>query len=295
MSNNLSIVQYMGQDKVLDNIKQTLGDKSNQFIASVASLVNSDKSIANCDKKSILSSCLIAASLDLPINQSLGFAFIISYKTKTGYKAQFQMGYKGFIQLALRSDKFKTINVTDVKEGELIESDLLTGEHSFKFLPIEDRKSVKTIGYVAYFELINGFKKQLYMTIDDLKKHGLRFSQSMQKGKGLWKDDFDVMAAKTVIKLLLSKYGPMTSQMAKARDADGAVIEDNEVMYIDNKPLDPVAESKEVEIDRIKKYIKNSKTVDDLLKCSEAVEDYSSGELNDLFDKKLNELEVNES
>lgn len=223
-----SITQYVAHEAVQANIQQVLKDKTPQFIASVSSLVSSNEGLKKCDNGSILRACLVAASLDLPINQNLGFAYVIPY----GNEAQFQMGYKGFIQLAMRSGQFKTINVTEVKEGEIAENNLLTGEIKFDWLP--DREKLKTIGYVSYMKLINGFEKILYMTNEQLNSHGKKYSQTYKKGFGKWKDEFDSMAKKTVVKLLLSKYAPMTVDMQKAQLADQAVIKDDTFQYIDN-------------------------------------------------------------
>lgn len=297
-----SIVEYMNQEAVKKNIQDAIGDKTPQYIASVASLVNSNPAIAECDQKSIMSACLIAASLDLPINQNLGFAYIIPYKRAikdekgqiTGYEmlAQFQMGYKGFIQLAMRSGQFKTINVTDVRDGELKDNNRLTGEMEFDWLK-ENREQAIVVGYVAYMELTNGFRKMLYMSNTSLKEHGTRFSQSMKRGYGLWKDDFNSMAMKTVIKLLLSKYAPMTVEMQKAQLADQAVaIEGGSYQYPDNQPVDANEVAQGIERERIVKHIEISKSLTELQQCELAVNDFpdQSGELVKLFNDKRKEL-----
>ena len=295
MTKQLSIVNYMSGEAVKGNIQETLGKKSAQFIASVASLVNSNSAIADCEQKSILSSCLVAAALDLPINQNLGFAYIIPYNNRNkGVKeAQFQMGYKGFIQLAMRSSQFKTINVTEVREGELIENNRLTGEMQFSWVESE-RDSLKPIGYVAYMELVNGFSKQLYMTIEDLTDHASKFSQSYKRNSSvmnIWRDDFDVMARKTVIKLLLSKYAPMTIDMQKATLADQAIIDGDKYEYPDNAPVQPEEVATEKEQARIIKHIKASKNIEDLELCREAVEALSTeDEAYKMFSAKFDVL-----
>jgi len=250
-----SIVNYMSQDGVQENIRKTLGDKTPQFIATVASLVNSNQKLQECDQKSILSACLIAATLDLPVNQNLGFAYIIPYKGQ----AQFQLGYKGFIQLAQRSGQFKTINVTDVREGELIGEDKLTGEYHFDFLPEEARGGLETIGYAGYMELLSGFRKTLYMTVKELESHAGKYSQSYKfkdSTKNMWRDEFDAMARKTVIKLLLSRYAPMSAQMQTAQQVDQSVIQDENIFeYIDNPEQhfpEPDLEEVQINADEIK-------------------------------------------
>jgi recombination protein RecT len=143
------------------------------------------------------------------------------------------MGYRGFIQLAQRSGQFKTISASPIFEGQLIEENPLTGfEFDFKV-----KRSGSPIGYAAYFELLNGFQKTLYMTTEELNQHGKRFSQTFKKGSGLWKDDFDSMALKTVLKLLLSKFAPLSVEMQRAVITDQGVINDPDtldVAYQDN-------------------------------------------------------------
>ena len=295
MSQELTISEYINQPSIIQNIQDTLKDRSDQFVTSLISLVKTDAKLANADRKSLLSACLVAASMDLPINQNLGFAFIIPYfdgKTKTTL-AQFQMGYKGFVQLALRSNTFHRINVTDVKEGELLGEDKRTGELKFNWLPDgPERDGKKTVGFLAYFKLLNGFEKDLFMTTEELKKHGVRFSQTFKRGFGLWKDDFDAMAKKTVLKLLLSRFAPMTTQMAKAQEADQAVVNlDGQVDYPDNEPVDPTELSREKEVARIKKHIEDSKSVKELTECVEAVQQSDDAELQQMYDVKFQQLE----
>jgi len=287
--NELSIVAYMGQEAVSQNIKQTLGAKTPQFIASVASLVNANDALKSADKKSVMLACLTGATLDLPINQNLGFAYIIPYKKDGVNVAQFQMGYKGFIQLAMRSGQFKTINVTDVRKGEIGSKNRLTGEIEFSWIE-EDREKLPVIGYVAFMRLINGFEKLLYMTTQELQQHGLKYSKSMKKGFGLWKDEFDMMAKKTVMKLLLSKYAPLTTEMQTAQLADQAVITDlGSYQYFDNEPQEPVdaqevAEKKETF--RIMKFISNAKNLEELKK----VETFLTPETQPLYDTRVKAL-----
>lgn len=274
--NKTSITQYLESEAVQQNISQVLGDKKNQFIASVASLVGSNENLQNVDKKSLFSACLVAASLDLPINPNLGFAYIIPYRVKVGndyqLQAQFQIGYKGFIQLCIRTLLFKTINTTEVREGELTGTNHLTGELEFEWATT-DRNSLDVVGYVAYFKLLSGFEKSLYMTKEQLQKHGMRYSKSMKKGYGLWKDDFDSMAKKTVLKQLLSKFGPMTAKLADALNMDQTVSTGDNIRYIDNEPIDPDELAKEKERARVIAHIENSKTVDELWKCEQYIPD----------------------
>lgn len=223
------IKQFFTADSVQNKFKELLGKKSQGFVASVLQVVNSNDYLQKADPKTIYQAAMMAATLDLPINQNLGFAYIIPY----GTQAQFQMGYKGFIQLAQRSGQFKTISAAPIFDGQLIEENPLTG---FVF-DFTKKKSEIIIGYAAYFELLNGFQKTLYMTADELKAHGTRFSQTFKQGRGLWKDDFNSMALKTVIKMLLSKFAPLSIEMQRAVITDQSIINDVEtedVTYIDN-------------------------------------------------------------
>jgi len=218
---NLSIAQYVRQDAVTQRLNELLGKRAPQFVTSLVSAVNANQMLANCKPESVLTAALTAASLDLPINQNLGFAYLIPYKNKGGEVCQFQMGYKGFIQLAQRSGYYKTINATDVREGEMTGFDRLSGELSFEWLEGAERNKAKVVGYVAYFQLLNGFEKSLFMTTEELEKHAQKYSKNYAKYKtGLWADNFDSMAKKTVLKLLISKFGPLNTQLEDAIQKD---------------------------------------------------------------------------
>lgn len=289
----LSITQYLNQESVRKNIEQTLAERASQFIASVSSLVNSDKKFADVDKKSLLSACLIAAALNLPINQSLGFAYIIPYKGV----AQFQAGWKAYVQLAQRSGLYKTINVSDVREGEIIGKNRLTGEITFEWCDDEgERAKLAVVGYVAFLQLVNGFEKMLYMTSDELKQHATKYSQAFRAnrdGMNLWRDDFDVMARKTVIKLLISKYGPMTTEMTKIQVADQAEIDGDKVRYLDNQPTDADEVAHEKEKARIKKYISTTTSVEEFNHKLEMLEDLvDEYGLRDDLEAKRKELKI---
>ena len=168
---------------------------------------------------------MMAATLDLPINANLGFAYIIPY----GDQAQFQMGYKGFIQLALRSGQFKNISAAPIYKGQIIEEDPLKG---FVF-DWSKKESDEIVGYAAFFSLLNGFEKTFYMTTEKITEHGRKFSKNFSNSSSLWKKDFESMAMKTVLKLLLSKYAPLSVEMQKAVIADQAVINDVETLDVD--------------------------------------------------------------
>ena len=231
-----TLKSLVNSEQIKTRFAEVLGQKSNAFITSILGLQNSNAQLMKCEPMSIIMSAMTAATLDLPINQNLGFAYILPYKVKRDNNyvdvAQFQLGYKGYVQLALRTAQYKTINVSEVYEGELIEENRMTGEIKFDST---QKKSDKIIGYVGYIALLNGFEKSLYMSIDSIDKHAKRYSQTYKKGFGIWKDDFDSMAKKTVIKLLISKWGVLSSEMQKAVEKDQAVInEDGTSEYIDN-------------------------------------------------------------
>lgn len=226
------------REDTLKKFQEVLWKRGTSFVTSMMTIVWQNDMLKEADPTSVYLSAMTAATLDLPINQNLGFAYILPYKDKNSWtvKAQFQMGYKGFIQLAQRSWQFKTISATPVYEGQLVEENPLTG-YIFDW---KGKTSDKIVGYAWYFSLINWFEKILYMTVDELQKHGARFSQSFRRWYWLWKDDFDAMAQKTVIKLLLSKYAPLSVDMQKAVISDQGIINDenlDNVEYADNPPL----------------------------------------------------------
>lgn len=224
-----TIQQFVSSEKIIASAEKMLGSRGQQFLTTILTMANSTPTIAACEPRSLYNACLTAAVLNLPINQNLGFAYIIPYKNnKTGMtEAQFQMGYKGFIQLAINSGQFSRIGVKEVKEGQLDCYDEF-GEPVFNF-NIENDK--KTIGYMAYFKLTNGFVKMAYMSNEQIEKHAKKYSQTYKGGFGVWKTNFDAMAKKTVIKLLLSKFAPLSTEM------QDAIIKDQQVAdeYLDNK------------------------------------------------------------
>ena len=238
MSNLQKFNQTIANPRTQDYLMQLLGEKKSSFVNNLTALVSNNNQLQICDPLSVMYAGIRATTLDLPLDTNLGFAYVIPFKNtkENKYDAQFQIGYRGFIQLAMRSGQFKTINVRDVKEGEVVAEDFVSGEIQFQKLE-KDREKAATIGYVAYFRLTNGFEKMSYMTKSELEAHGKRFSQTFKKGYGLWKDDFDSMASKTVLKLLLSKYAPLSIEMQNAIKSDQAIITDKEEVYIDNQNL----------------------------------------------------------
>lgn len=233
---------------VAKRFSDILGKKAAGFVSSLVSL-SKTPALAKAEPNTVVASALIAASLDLPIVPTLGFAAIVPfYDSKKGQTlASFQVMTKGLVQLSQRSGQYKTINVTAVYEGDIKNLNRFTGEIEFNTENKPDfSKNPKPIGYVAYMKLTNGFEKYLYMSIEEIEAHGKRFSQTYRKGNGLWVDNFEAMAKKTCLKLLLSKYGPLSvdTQMSLALQADQAAIRmesisdtaiaDATMEYIDN-------------------------------------------------------------
>lgn len=202
--------------------EEMLGKKAAGFMSSIIAVTNNNNYLMKADPATVIGAAAQAAMLDLPINQSLGFAYIVPYKGS----AQFQLGYKGYIQLAQRSGKYVDIGAKTVYEGELeYENSLLD---KFRF---GERTGDKVIGYLAYFRLTNGFEKMLFMTLDEMQAHAKKYSQNYKGGTDKWGlADFNVMAEKTVLKRLLSKFGPLSIesvQMSQALSNDGGVISMN--------------------------------------------------------------------
>lgn len=231
------IKDLVHNEEFIKKAQDTLGSGTQQFMSSILTLVNSDKLLAGCNSYELYNCCLMAAALKLPFNKDLGQAWIVPF----GGKPQLQIGWKGFVQLAQRSGEFKKINATDVKEGEIKSIDRLSGDIEFEWIQ-DDAKRIEanTIGYAAYFELRSGFEKTLYMTKSELEAHAKKYSQTYKKGYGVWKDNFDAMAKKTVIKLLLNRYAPLSVDMQKAIELDQS---DTDGQYIDNKPIIEIEEA----------------------------------------------------
>lgn len=232
----LSIKKYLESPAVKDKFTELLGKKAQNFVTSVLHVIASNDLLSKADPISVYQSAATAAVLDLPLNQNLGFAYIVPYNDRKANKcvAQFQMGYKGFIQLAQRTGLFARINCTDVREGEIKHYDRLSGDIQFEWIQKQsDRNEQPIIAYVAYFRLHNGFEKTNLMFMDEIKAHASRYSQSFKKGYGLWSDDFDKMALKTVVKQLLSKDAPLSIEMQQAIVFDQSVIKNMETQDVE--------------------------------------------------------------
>ncbi|RIZ58482.1 hypothetical protein CHH45_11375 [Paraclostridium bifermentans] len=242
------IKQLLDRDVYKKRINEIMGKKAAPFMASIVNVSNLP-SLKDSDPNSIISSAIVAATLDLPIDQNLGFAYIVPYNTKEGKKAQFQMGYRGYIQLAMRTGQYKTINAIEIYKGEIKRVNRLTGEMEFNDdEDLIDRDTI--VGYMAYFKLLNGFEKTLYMTKEEMERHAKKYSQSYSSQKkwvvdsSLWSTDFDGMAIKTVIKRLLSKYGILSVEMQNAITNDQAVMNnEGNPEYVDNEVKEEIAQN----------------------------------------------------
>lgn len=222
-------------------LESLLGEKTQAFITSLSTMVGSNEALNKCDRASLLGCALKATSMNLPFDQNLGFAYAVPYANK----AQFQMGYKGFIQLAQRSSQIQQLNAREVVEGEYKGDDVM-GEPIIEWLPIEQREDREVVGYMAGMRLVNGFIKIIYWSKIKIEKHADRYSQAYRYAKrvgqkdAVWVNNFDAMAKKTVLKDLISKYAPMSVEMQQAIKYDQSVILTDpetgveEVVYVDN-------------------------------------------------------------
>ena len=210
---------FLDRDGLRKRFDELLGKRSPQFISSIVSMVNADKNMQQAFYESpmtVIQSALKAATFDLPIDQNLGYAYIVpfkNYKKDLGAKkmeATFILGWKGMHQLALRTGAYKTINVVDIREGELKKYNRLTEEVEIDFIEDEnEREQRPVIGYVGYYRLVNGAEKTIYMSVKAIENHEKKFRKGEYQGKG-WRDDWDAMARKTVYRILIGKWGVMS-------------------------------------------------------------------------------------
>lgn len=272
--NDCPIGMFFNTQAIKNRIASMMGsERGLRFITGVTSAVSTNPALAECKNDSIFNAALLGETLNLSPSPQLGQYYLVPYKKyKKGTKeiesitAQFQLGYKGYIQLAIRSGQYKKINVVDVKGGEFIEYNMFDEEYNFK--PIQDyevRKNAKTIGYYAMFEYLNGFKKSLYMTKEEMLDHADMYSSAFDKSKyqdlldgkipekdmwkysSFWYKNFDEMAKKTMLRQLISKWGVMSIEMQKAFESDMAEIKDDGVPeYIDNQHEEVIPQNDEI-------------------------------------------------
>ncbi len=222
-----------------------LGARAPQFVSSLVSMINADKNLQQAFAEApmtVIQAGLKAASFDLPIDQNLGYAYIVPFNNyKDGQKrmeASFILGWKGMHQLALRTGAYKTINVLDVREGELKSYNRLTEEIKLEFIEDEDqREAAKVIGYVGYYRLVNGAEKTIYMTIKQIENHEKKFRKGQWMGKG-WKDDFDAMARKTVYRKLIGKWGVMSIDYQNMKEGQALAQQMQEEYHLENQTIE---------------------------------------------------------
>lgn len=239
----LGLTAYLTQNAVKQQINDVIGGKDGQrFISAIISAVNTNPALQECTNPSILSGALLGESLKLSPSPQLGHYYLVPYKdNERGIKvAQFQLGYKGYIQLAIRSGQYKKINVLAIKEGELEFFDPLNEDIQVNLMidKWDEREAAPTIGYYAMFELTNGFRKAIYWSKAKMEAHALKYSKgyAAKKGYTFWEKDFDGMAYKTMLRQLISKWGIMSIELQNAFDNDMAVIhEDGTKDYVDTE------------------------------------------------------------
>lgn len=292
------LTKLFESDRYKNRMAEILGGRAQTFMTSVIQIASSNTLLHNCDAQSIVNSALVATTLDLPINSQLGLAYIVPFKEKQpdgtfARKATLQLGYRAFLQLAQRSGQFQKINVVKAYDGDT-EDDIR--QRLLSLMPRAGKGQI--VGYVAYFKLLNGYEDSLFMSNEDLLAHAKKYSQTYKSTKsGLWATDFEAMATKTVLKLLLSKKAPLSIEMQKAQISDQAVItnydgETIDAEYIDNTnnntdTLD-ISDSDKKKF-QMEDILKNINTIEDLDLFEETADSLSEDEKK-LIDNKRKKL-----
>lgn len=256
----LGLAAYLTKDAVKDQINQVVGGKDGQrFISAIVSATTTNTMLQECTNQSILSGALLGESLKLSPSPQLGHYYLVPFNDKEkGKVAQFQLGYKGYIQLAIRSGQYKKLNVMAIKEGELESFDPLNEEIKINLVVDnwDAREQADTVGYYAFFELVNGFRKAIYWSKAQMEAHALKYSPGYKKDKEkgwnytFWSKDFDGMAYKTMLRQLISKWGIMSIELQTAFEGDMAVInEDGTKSYVETD--DNVIEMEATEVTEV--------------------------------------------
>lgn len=278
---NAQIRGTNAQAYLLDVIGSESGKK--KFVTSLVSVVAGNQELQKCEPMSIIYAALKSVPLGLPIEANLGYAAVVPY----GINASFQIMRNGWVDLLMRTGQVKFVANEIVHEGELVKGNKFTGEYVFD----ENAKtSDKVIGYMAYVKLINGFEKTVYWTKEQVKEHALRYSQTFKKGKGLWVDNFDSMALKTVLKHLIVKYCPKSAELQQAIQFDQSVTDKNNVSkYTDNPVPEYQPQPEEKTVDEKKAEMRKRKA-DGSVQAGKAMDDnppqdgsiFAGGEEEDL-------------
>lgn len=299
-SKKTNLTAYLTSDAVKSQINKVIGGANgDRFVSSIISAVQANASLKDCTSPSIVSAALLGYSLKLSPSPQLGQYYLVPfYNRKKGLsEAQFNLGYKGYIQLALRSGQYKKLNVLAIKEGELINYNPLDEEIEVKLIDDEEeRENAKTIGYYAMFEYLNGFKKTMYWSKAKMESHALKYSQGYKAKKGytFWEKDFDSMAYKTMLRQLISKWGIMSIDMQSALDSDmGVIKEDGTVDYVDNVTEESVEDN--VVADTTSEEIKSAEVKEDKKAAAKTENNNGdSGTQMDIESAFFNSGEVNE-
>lgn len=262
---NTSLAAYLTQEAVKNQISNIVGGRSQRFISAIVSAVNTNPQLQECTNQSIVSGALLGESLNLSPSPQLGQYYLVPFNDRNkGKVAQFQLGYKGYIQLAIRSGQYKKLNVLAIKKGELVKFDPLNEEIEVNLMQNEEeRENAETVGYYAMFEYTNGFRKAIYWSKAKMEAHAMRYSMGYRAKKGytFWEKDFDAMAYKTMLRQLISKWGIMSVDMVNAFENDMAVLnDDGSKFYIDTDETEeaveeieePITEDQTEEIDPAK-------------------------------------------
>lgn len=282
----------INDERTQKKFRELLGKKAPGFLTSLLNTINGNKQLQQADASSIMKAGAIAATLDLPIDPNFGYAYIVPYNNKEKNEAQFQMGYKGFVQLAMRTGQYKKITVSELYDGQFKSYDPITDTLEYD---LNDKISDEITHYIAYFKLLNGFEKYFIMSKEEVEEHARKYSKTFNKSFSNWKTNFDGMAKKTVLKLLLSKFGIMSIEMQTAQKVDQAVIKDIkdnnniEVEYVDNDNnfSDTTEESTNVSPTTDETIIDNAEPITDeyednldgLFPSNETQDDFNSSDL----------------
>ena len=282
-NNLVELKTKLDAPSVKAKFESMLGKRAPQFITSISSVVQNNALLQKAEVNSIIMGAAVAASMDLPLNANLGYAALVPFNSKGGgCFAQFQIMTKGWTELFIRTGQCQALINEIVYEGQLVKKNKFTGEYVFD----EDaKKSDKIIGYMAYFRLTNGYEKTEFMTVEEVKAHAQRFSQTFRSGAGIWKDSFDAMALKTVLKKLLTKWAPKSIEIQKAALFDQAVVDGNVADLESAKPnyMDNDTDSKK---GKKKMYVEVKTVQEDVQEEEAGMVDFGEGDRDTIFPDK---------